>query len=363
MSMLPDRMRGVSIRIVGSDGGPEALEVCELPVPDCGENDVLIKVAASGINRPDVLQRKGVYPPPPGHSPIPGLEVSGEIACVGANVSLEKFNVGDGVMALTNGGGYAEFVAVPHEQVLHIPRGLSFQEACCIPETFFTVYHVMFEQCNIFGEKLFTDRLQSPSVLVHGGSSGIGTCAIQMARACGAKSIFATCGSEMKCKLVETLGATAINYRTSNFRDVLTASSIDFALDMVAGSYINDNLSILSEQGRLAVIGSLGSPIAENVDMRLLMRKRCTIGGSTIRAQPTGVKARIARGLSEHILPHVESGEIKVILDPSQGSFHLDSIADAHRLMESSNHVGKLFAVVDSSLLTKKSLINKKSLI
>lgn len=360
---IPDVMRASHIRVVGSNGGPEALEVVhDFPVPQCGEHDVLIKVAAAGVNRPDVLQRKGVYPPPAGHSPLPGLEVSGQVVCLGASVPLDQVKLGDRVCALTNGGGYAEYAAVPFGQVLPVPKGLSLAEAACLPETMYTVYHVLFEQCNIFGEKLFDPETfeagtrLTPSILIHGGTSGIGTTAIQLARAFGADPVVATAGSAEKCRAIENLGAHGINYKLEDFvqaaLEVAPEEGFHMILDMVAGPYFQKNLSLLRPQGRLAIIGSQGSPISDGVDARFMMRNRLTVGGSTIRARSDSIKARIGNALKEFVWPLLESGQVKVVFDQeSFMKFDLDTLSDAHRRMESSQHIGKIFAVVDRELL------------
>eukprot|EP00516_Mucochytrium_quahogii_P003872 CAMPEP_0203754044 /NCGR_PEP_ID=MMETSP0098-20131031/7705_1 /ASSEMBLY_ACC=CAM_ASM_000208 /TAXON_ID=96639 /ORGANISM=" , Strain NY0313808BC1" /LENGTH=345 /DNA_ID=CAMNT_0050644895 /DNA_START=728 /DNA_END=1765 /DNA_ORIENTATION=+ len=341
-------MRAVHIRTVGSNGGPEALETIEdFPVPECGHDQVLIKVAAFGINRPDVLQRKGLYPPPPGHSELPGLEVSGTVACIGPGVS--SFQVGEEVCALTNGGAYAEYCAVPSYQCLPIPPTLNIVQAALVPETFFTVYHVMFQHTNIFGERTF-DRPGS-SVLIHGGSSGIGTTAIQLAKVLGkARQVFTTAGSDEKCEFLKRLGADhTINYKKFDFAESIMAATqgegVDYVLDMVAGDYVDKNLKILRMQGRLSVIGSLGSPEVK-ANFRHLMRNRLTIGGSTIRAQTKNVKSSIAQALRNQVWPLFERGSVKVVEHPER--FTMDSVVEAHRLMESSVHIGKIGVVVDT---------------
>lgn len=234
-------------------------------------NQVLIRTAAAGINRPDVLQRQGIYPPPPGHSEIPGLEVSGIVDQVGSEVT--RFKVGDKVCALTNGGGYAEYAVVQEGQVLSIPLGLSLLEAACIPETYFTVYHVLKQQRNIFGQSAFEQ--DNCSVLIHGGSSGIGLTAIQLSREWGAK-VLSTAGSEEKCTSIGSYGGIAINYNREDFAEKVmqytNGEGVDLVLDMVGGPYTSGNMQILKTEGRLAVIGSLGSPIAEQVDLRMLSK-------------------------------------------------------------------------------------------
>ena len=384
MGGLPEEMRAAHIRLVGSSGGPEALETTTIPVPLPKPGEVLIKVEAAGVNRPDVLQRQGVYPPPPGHSQIPGLEVSGTIAAIGPDVAVEGClfdpEIGARVCALTNGGGYAQFCVVPHTQVLPVPRFArdeSFDHgnhggasdmlaAACMPETLFTVWHNVVQQCNIFGERTFhADALMSctlaatgdsnaPSngsdraILIHGGSSGIGTTAIQLVRAFGA-TVFATAGSSHKCALAESLGATAINYHETDFaHDVAKLTSgegIDLILDMVGGSgYLDRNLQLLKPGGRLAIIGSLGGADAE-INVRPVMRKRLTVGGSTIRARSAAVKARIAAEVHAACWHLYESGAMRVILE--ERCFSLDEAASAHRLMESGKMMGKIGLAIE----------------
>ena len=388
MPDLPEEMFAAHIRIVGSGGGPEALEVCQVPVPLPKPGEILIKVEAAGVNRPDVLQRQGVYPPPAGHSQIPGLEVSGTIAAIGPGVAVEGclFDtvIGTRVCALTNGGGYAQFCAVPHTQVLPVPhfardydveRGdyggaSNMLAAACVPETLFTVWHNMVQQCNIFGEKTFdieflTSRARAGSggsncrstgsdraILIHGGSSGIGTTAIQLARAFGA-TVFATAGSGSKCALVESLGATAINYKESDFaqhvENLTCGHGIDLILDMVGGSsYLDRNCSVLKPGGRLAIIGSLGGADAE-INIRPVMRKRLTVGGSTIRARSAMTKARIAAEVHAACWHLFECGAMHVILDHclKERRFSLDDVSAAHWMMENSKIMGKIGLTID----------------
>jgi len=266
---------------------PKALTVDIVPRPEVKDEEVLIKVHTAGVNRPDVLQRLGLYPPPVGHSGVLGLEVSGTIVDMGKNVSA--FEKGDSVCALANGGGYAEYCSVPFGQCLPVPKSIDMITAGCIPETFFTVWHNLFQQVNVFGESLQSGQ----SLLVHGGSSGIGMTAIQMARAMGIK-VFATAGSLEKCKACEDAGAeVAINYRNEDFAEHILSltdnKGVNLVLDMVAGSYLPKNLQVLQMNGRIAVIGSLGGVQAE-FSMRDLMRRRLTIGGSTLRGRDDTVK-------------------------------------------------------------------------
>jgi len=346
---LPEVHRAVHIRTVGSGGGPEALELTTLPLPweELGPSDVLIRVASAGVNRPDVLQRRGLYPHPPGHSPLPGLEVSGHVVALGPSVPLHRLALGDAVCALTNGGGYAEFCVAPHEQCLPIPVGLSTTEAACVPETFFTCWHNLMQQANIFGERLL-DRPQ-PSVLIHGGSSGIGTTAIQLCRAFGV-DVLATAGSKMKCRVCMDIGSrVALNYREIESWDeaVLEATAgqgVDVILDMVCGSYAQRNLRALKVGGRLAVIGSNGGYSATNLDLKSLMRKRLTIGGSTLRARETALKGTIASELLSSVWPLFDRRDLRVLLD---SSFPLEKAPEAHRRMESGAHIGKIALLVD----------------
>jgi NADPH:quinone reductase-like Zn-dependent oxidoreductase len=369
---LPETMRAVQIRHVGSNGGPEALEMTELPVPIPGPLEIVIKVAAAGVNRPDILQRQGLYPPPPGHSPIPGLEVSGTIAVIGSEVPMQipsrPVVLGDRVCALTNGGGYAEYCAVPYTQFLPVPACFpNDDEACpdamlaaaCIPETYFTVWHNLFQQRNIFGERTFEgipkssktfalradegDGAPQKSFLVHGGSSGIGTTAIQLARAFGATT-YATAGSAMKCEVIEALGGVAINYQECDFteqiQELTGGDGVDIILDMVGGNgYMDKNLSLLKQGGRLALIGSMGGADT-TVNVRQIMRNRLTVGGSTIRAQSAAAKGTIATELLHICWPLFDTGELSVVLDSRR--FLLEEAAEAHRLMEAGGHLGKI---------------------
>ena len=300
-----------------------------------GPDDVLIKVAAAGVNRPDVMQRQGRYPPPPGASDIPGLEVAGTIEETGANV--RSWRAGDRVCALVSGGGYAEYCAAPAPQCLPIPRGLDFIQAAAIPETTFTVWTNVFERGRL---------QQGESILVHGGSSGIGTTAIQLARAFGAR-VFTTAGSAEKCAACEALGAErAINYRETDFvaaiRDLTGGRGVDVILDMVGGTYLQRNIESLALEGRLVHIGQLGGPKGE-INLIPVLRQRLTITGSTLRARSVAEKAAIANAVREHVWPLFESGAVRVLVHQT---FPLREAAEAHRLMESSAHIGKLVLVV-----------------
>lgn len=316
---------------ISAPGGPEVLVPVERPRAPIGPDDVLIKVAAAGVNRPDVLQRQGRYPPPPGASDIPGLEVAGTIEQVGDNV--KSWRVGDQVCALVSGGGYAEYCAAPAPQCLPIPGGMNLIQAAAVPETTFTVWTNVFDR----------GRLQrGESILIHGGSSGIGTTAIQLARAFGAR-VFATAGSPEKCAACEQLGAErAINYRDTDFvaatRELTRAKGVDVILDIVGGEYLQRNLDSLALEGRLIHIGQLGGAKAQ-INLTPVLRNRLTITGSTLRARSVPEKAAIAKAVHEHVWPLFESGAVRV---PIHQTFPLREAAEAHRLMESSSHTGKL---------------------
>jgi len=321
-------MTAIEIR---EPGGPDVLVPASRPVPEPGPGEVLIRVAAAGVNRPDVLQRTGGYPPPPGASDIPGLEIAGEVVAVGE--AAEGRAPGDMVMALVAGGGYAEYCTAPAAQCLPIPKGLDTIQAAAMPETFFTVWSNVFDRGRLASGETF---------LVHGGSSGIGTTAIQMARAFGAR-VFATAGSAEKCAACVELGAErAINYRDEDFvavlRDATDGAGADVILDMVGGSYIARNIKALAPDGRLCQIAFLGGSKAE-VDFTPMMLKRLTLTGSTLRPRPVAFKAAIARSLAEKVWPLVEKGQIKPIVHKI---FPLAEAAAAHRLMESSAHIGKI---------------------
>jgi len=321
-------MTAIEIR---EPGGPDVLVPTSRPVPDPGTNEVLIRVAAAGVNRPDVLQRMGGYAPPPGASDIPGLEISGEVVAVGAEVN--SHHVGENVMALVAGGGYAEYCTAPAAQCLPIPKGLDMIEAAAMPETFFTVWSNVFDR----------GRLKAgESILIHGGSSGIGTTAIQLARAFGAQ-VFVTAGSADKCAACEKLGAErAINYRDEDFvtvvRDATDGTGVDVVLDMVGGDYIARNIKALAPDGRLCQIAFLGGSKAE-VDFLPVMLKRLTLTGSTLRPRPVAFKAAIARALTEKVWPLVEKGEVKPVI---YKTLSLKEAVEAHHLMESSTHIGKI---------------------
>jgi putative PIG3 family NAD(P)H quinone oxidoreductase len=316
---------------ISQPGEPEVLKPAERPDPVPGPGEVLIRVAAAGVNRPDVLQRRGAYPPPPGASDIPGLEVAGTVAAVGAGV--EGWRTGDAVCALVSGGGYATMCVAPAPQCLRVPVTLDLVAAAAIPETFFTVWTNVFDR----------GRLQAgEKALFHGGTSGIGTTAIQLAAARGA-TVFATAGSDEKVRACEALGARrAINYRTEDFvdvvRDVTGGKGVDLILDIMGGSYLNRNLAALAVDGRLVQIGLMGGESA-SVDLRRVLGRRLTITGSTLRPRPVAEKGAIAAALAREVWPLLEAGTIKPIVFKT---FPLAEAAAAHRLMESSEHVGKI---------------------
>jgi putative PIG3 family NAD(P)H quinone oxidoreductase len=316
-------------------GPPDVLKIVERPDPFPAAGEILIDVAAAGVNRPDIIQRYGKYPPPPGASDLPGLEVAGTVAAVGADVT--GWSIGDPVCALLAGGGYAERAAVPHEQCLPIPKGLTAIQAAGIPETFFTVWTNVFQRGKLKAGE---------TILIHGGTSGIGTTAIQLAKAFGAR-VFATAGSDEKCQAMRKLGADeAFNYRTQDWvaegKRVTGGAGVNLILDIVGGDYIARNLDLLSIEGRLVQIAFLKSPKAE-IDFSLVMRKRLTVTGSTLRPRSPAEKGEIARELLEHVWPLLEKGVVAPVIHKT---FPLANAADAHRMMEESTHIGKLVLVV-----------------
>ncbi len=319
----------------GAGGPPEVLTLKSGAVPELGAGEVLIRVAVAGVNRPDCLQRSGRYPPPSDASPHIGLEVAGEVAAVGQGVT--EWRVGDPVCALTNGGGYAEYVTAPSGQVLPVPKGLSMLQAAALPETYFTVWANLIERGRL---------QQGERVLVHGGSSGIGITAIQMGKAWGA-TVYCTVGNEDKAGACRALGAdAAINYRTRDFvAETLRLTGnrgVDVVLDMVGGPYIEKNLKLLALEGRLVQIAFL-QPSRVEVDWMPLMLKRLTFTGSTLRARPAAEKARLAQQLREHIWPHLEAGRMLPVIHKV---FPLAQAGAAHALMESSEHIGKIMLQV-----------------
>jgi NADPH2:quinone reductase len=322
---------------ISTPGPPEVLRAVERPDPVAAAGEVLIRVAAAGLNRPDVMQRLGLYPPPPGASDLPGLEVAGEIVACGAGVS--DWRVGDRVCALVSGGGYATMCVAPAAQCLPIPRGMDAVTAAAIPETFFTVWTNVFERGRL---------LAGESALFHGGTSGIGTTAIQLA-ACRGARVFATAGSDEKCRACEQLGATrAINYRTRDFVDAIRqltdGRGVDVVLDIIGGSYVARNLSVLAVDGRLVQIGLMeGNPMAE-VDLRRILGRRLTITGSTLRPRSVEEKGQIATALRREVWPLLEARAVTPLIDRT---FPLAAAAEAHRLMERSDHVGKIVLTID----------------
>ena len=330
---LPATQRVVEIT---APGKPEVLQARSraLPVPTRGE--VLIKVAAAGVNRPDVLQRLGKYPVPPGASDLPGLEVAGTIVAIGEGVT--EWKVGDRVCALTAGGGYAEYCIAPASNGLPIPKGLDFVQAASLPETYFTVWSNVFDRGGLKPGETF---------LVQGGSSGIGVAAIQIVRAMGHR-VFATAGSAEKCAACEKLGAErAINYKTEDFVEVVKSltggKGVDVVLDMVAGDYVPRELKALADDGRLVLIATLGGSKA-TIDLMEVMRRRLHLTGSTLRPRSVEFKADIARKLREKVWPLLESGKIKPVI---HATFPLNEAARAHEMMEAGAHIGKIVLTVD----------------
>ena len=329
---LPDTMKAVEIT---GKGGPEVLVPGTRKVPAAAAGEVLVKVAAAGVNRPDVMQRQGNYPPPPGITDIPGLEIAGTVAALGAGVS--GWRVGDELCALVAGGGYAEYCAAPVPQCLPVPAGLGMVEAAALPETFFTVW-----------DNLFTrGKLQAgETVLVHGGASGIGTTAIQLACAKGA-AVIVTAGTAEKCAACEALGASrAINYNDEDFVDVVRqvtdGKGVNVVLDMIGGDYVTRNLNALAVDGRLVQIAIQHGTKAQIV-MHLIMTKRLTVTGSTLRARPVAAKGAIARALRENVWPLIEEGRVKPRIF---ATFSLEKAMDAHALMDSGAHIGKIVLTV-----------------
>jgi len=330
---LPATMRAVEIT---APGKPEVLQAGTRPVPRPRPGEVLVRVAAAGVNRPDVLQRLGLYPVPPGASDIPGLEIAGSVAEVGAGVTAWK--PGDAVCALVQGGGYAQYCTAPAVQCLPIPNGLTPLEAASLPETFFTVWSNVFDRAHL---------APGESLLVQGGSSGIGVTAIQMAKAFGHK-VLATAGSPQKCAACEELGADrAINYKTEDFVAVVKETTggrgVDVILDMVGGEYVDRELKCLADDGRIVIIAMLGGA-KSTVNLNEILRRRLVLTGSTLRPRPVEFKGAIARSLREKVWPHIESGRIKPVVFRI---FPLEEAAQAHALMESGAHIGKIVLNVD----------------
>ncbi len=321
--------------VITQPGGPEVLKVAERPVPEIKQDEVLIKVAAAGVNRPDLIQREGRYPAPPGvAADIPGLEVAGIVTQVGADE--KRWKPGDQVCALLAGGGYAEYVAVPSVQCLPVPEGLSLEESASLPETFFTVW------TNVFDRGRFES---GESFLVHGGTSGIGVAAIQMVNALGGR-VYATAGTDEKCAYAEELGASkCVNYKKEDFAEVIKSlerKGVDIILDMIGGDYTPKNVGLLATEGRLLIINAMGGANSP-IDLMRVMVKRLTITGSTLRVRETDFKGAIAANLEEHVWPLLVKGSIKPVVHQT---FPLEKAADAHALVESSEHIGKVVLTI-----------------
>lgn len=316
--------------VISEVGGPEKLAYETVTIPTAQAEEVLVKVHAFGINRPDILQRQGLYPMPKDVTPVPGLEVAGEIVAVGAEVT--QFKVGDKVCGLTNGGGYAEYCVVPASQTLVIPEGVSFTQAAAIPETFFTVWANVFQM---------GQAKAGETVLVHGGSSGIGTTALMLCKALGIQT-FATVGSDDKIQAIAHL-TTGINYKTQDFEQVINEKTdnagVDIILDMVGAPYLERNLNLLRRDGRLVYIAFLGGAKAKEVKLGQIMMKRLTITGSTMRARTTAEKAEIAQGLQQQVAPFWAKGECLPMI---YKTFNFDQIVDAHIAMDTGEHIGKI---------------------
>lgn len=316
--------------IITEPGGVDKLAYETVTIPEAKADEVLVKVHAFGINRPDILQRQGLYPMPPGVTQVPGLEVAGEVVAVGAEVT--QFKLGDNVCGLTNGGGYAEYCVVPQSQTLHIPENVSFVEAAAIPETFFTVWANVFQMGKAKAGEV---------VLVHGGTSGIGTTALMLCKALGIRT-FATVGSDEKVQAIANL-TDAINYKTQDFEHVINEKTenagVDVILDMVGAPYLEKNLNLLRRDGRLVYIAFLGGAKAKEVKLGQIMMKRLTITGSTMRARNTAEKAEIAQGLQDHVAPLWAKGECLPMI---YQTFEFDQIQAAHACMDTGEHVGKV---------------------
>jgi putative PIG3 family NAD(P)H quinone oxidoreductase len=325
---LPQEMTLIEIT---QPGGPEVLQPRRTPVPQPAAGEVLIKVHAAGVNRPDVIQRHGKYPMKPGMSPIPGLEVAGEVAAVGDGVTA--FAVGDKVCALTNGGGYAQYCVAPAGQTLPVPEGLDWTRAAAIPETFFTVW------ANLFS---IGAARQGERALIHGGTSGIGTTALMLCKEFGVQA-FATAGSDEKCRAIVALGGDAINYKQENFVEVVKARTgdqgVDVILDIMGGSYFNDNVSALTMDGRLVMLGFLGGDHAKEANLMAILAKRARVTGSLMRSRTAEEKAAIARELREHVWPVLDAGRCLPLIDKV---YPLEEAAQAHARMEAGDHIGKI---------------------
>ena len=320
--------------IITEPGGVDKLAYETVTIPEAKADEVLVKVHAFGINRPDILQRQGLYPMPPGVTQVPGLEVAGEVVAIGAEVT--QFKLGDKVCSLTNGGGYAEYCVVPQSQTLHIPENVSFVEAAAIPETFFTVWANVFQMGKAKAGEV---------VLVHGGTSGIGTTALMLCKALGIKT-FATVGSDEKVQAIANL-TDAINYKTQDFEHLINEKTdnagVDVILDMVGAPYLEKNLNLLRRDGRLVYIAFLGGAKAKEVKLGQIMMKRLTITGSTMRARNTAEKAEIAQGLQDHVAPLWAKGDCLPMI---YQTFEFDQIQAAHACMDTGEHVGKVVVTI-----------------
>jgi NADPH:quinone reductase len=332
MASVPETMTAIEI---STPGGPDVLKPKIMPTPKPTAGQILVKVAAAGVNRPDVMQRAGSYPPPPGHSVLPGLEIAGEVAALGAGVT--RWKLGDKVCALVNGGGYAEYCLAEEPVALPIPAGLDMVQAGAVPETIFTVWNNVFERGRLIPGEWF---------MVHGGTSGIGTTAIQLAKAFGAK-VIATAGSAEKCKACLEIGADrAVNYRSEDFvavaREITGGKGVDVTLDMVGGDYTERNIAAAAEEGRIVQIAVLGGADVK-INIARVMMKRVTLTGSTLRPRTREAKAGFARALEAKVWPLLAAGTVRVVMD---STFPLAKAADAHRRLESGAHVGKVVLVV-----------------
>lgn len=321
---LPTDMTLIEIT---TPGGPEVLKPRQVPLPSPVAGEILIRVHAAGVNRPDALQRAGKYPMKPGMSPIPGLEVAGEVVALGDGVT--EYAVGDKVCALTNGGGYAQYCAVPASQALPVPEGMDWIQAAAIPETFFTVW------ANLFG---IGGAHNGQRVLIHGGTSGIGTTALMLCREFGIQA-FATAGSEEKCAAIRALGAEAINYREQDFAQVISDQGVNVILDIMGASYLNNNLKALAMDGRLVMLGFLGGAKANEVDLLTILGKRAIVTGSLLRARTKDEKAAIADQLREHVWPVLSAGRCLPMIDQV---FDYTQADQAHARMEGGDHIGKI---------------------
>ncbi len=333
MTSLPKTMRHIAF---DAPGDADVMRLVEGPVPEPGPGEILIRVRAAGVNRPDVFQRQGDYPPPPGASPILGLEVAGEVAAVGTGV--KDIAIGEKVTALSNGGGYAQYTVVPVGQALSFPKGFDAVRAAALPETFFTVWANLFDMAALKAGE---------TVLIHGGTSGIGTTAIQLAKALGAR-VLATAGNPDKCAACERLGASrAINYRTEDFREAALEQTggrgVDVILDMVGAPYFDRNIATLAKDGRLSIIAFLGGHRVESASLMPIMTKRLRVFGSTMRPRTAEEKRAIRDQLARTAWPLLSSGAIAPLI---HATFPLEQAADAHRLMESSDHIGKIVLTV-----------------